>query len=57
MKFKKEFNVDQLCEWFCHKLFFGNQYLNSLKAHHIDGNAFLELDSETIKEVILFFFF
>ena len=57
MKFKKEFTVDQLCEWFCHKLFFGNQYLNSLKAHHIDGNAFLELDSETIKEVILFFFF
>ena len=51
LEVKKTLNVEELIIWLRRKLHFIDQYEESLKINHIDGQRFFELDNRMMKEI------
>ena len=49
--FKRDFHTEELCAWADLKLGFVNEYFNILRLNHIDGESFLNLDLNKLKEM------
>ena len=50
-EFKREFNTEELCKWINLKLHFGEEYSNILIQNHLNGESFLKLNLNELREM------